>query len=104
MNGGTGHNMAIAGPPALPCATTSKAPCRAFVSDDAGAGTGQQQLFLPDVVVGCQPSELADTKALALTQPTADCRSAVPGTAELGRGRQPFLPTTACSTACKSTC
>ena len=41
-------------------------PCRAFVSDVRVQVQASNSFFYPDVVVGCQPSELADTKALAL--------------------------------------
>lgn len=61
-------------------------PCRAFVSDVRVQVQASNSFFYPDVVVGCQPSELADTKALALAQPTLIAEVLSPGTAAFDRG------------------
>ena len=61
-------------------------PCRAFVSDVRVQVQASNSFFYPDVVVGCQPSELANTKALALTQPTLIAEVLSPSTAAFDRG------------------
>ncbi len=61
-------------------------PCRAFVADVRVQVQASNSYFYPDVVVGCQPSELADTKALGLTQPTLIAEVLSPGTAAFDRG------------------
>ena len=61
-------------------------PCRAFVSDVRVQVQASNSFFYPDVVVGCQPSELADTKALALSRPTLISEVLSPSTAAFDRG------------------
>lgn len=61
-------------------------PCRAFVSDVRVQVEASNSFFYPDVVVGCQPSELADTKAQALAQPTLIAEVLSASTAAFDRG------------------
>ena len=61
-------------------------PCRAFVADVRVQVEASNSFFYPDVVVGCQPSELVDNKALALAQPTLIAEVLSPGTAAFDRG------------------
>ena len=87
MNESTlGHNMATGALAYTLRHHLKGTPCRAFVSDVRVQVQASNSFFYPDVVVACQPSELADTKALALTQPTLIAEVLSPSTAAFDRG------------------
>jgi Uma2 family endonuclease len=61
-------------------------PCRAFVSDVRVQVQASDSFFYPDVVVTCQSADMADAKALALSQPTLIAEVLSPSTAAFDRG------------------
>lgn len=81
-----GHNAAAGAMAATLRQHLKGSPCRAFVSGMRVRVQESNSFFYPDVVVGCQPAELADAKALALAAPTLIAEVLSPSTAAFDRG------------------
>lgn len=87
MAGGTiEHNAATLATGATLRQHLKGTPCRAFVADVKVQVQASNSLLYPDVVVTCYPADLADSKALALKEPTLIVEVLSPSTAAFDRG------------------
>lgn len=89
MSGGTlAHNAATGAVFATLRQHLKSSPCRVFVSDVRVRVQVQSSnsFFYPDVVVGCQPAELANPQVLALAEPKVIVEVLSPSTAAFDRG------------------
>lgn len=87
MAGGTlAHNAATLATGASLRQHLKGGPCRAFVSDVRVQVQSSNSYFYPDVVVACQPTELADPQSIALAEPKVIVEVLSPSTAAFDRG------------------
>lgn len=87
MAGGTlAHNNATLATGATLRQHLKGSPCRAFVSDVKVNVQASNSLFYPDVVVACQPGDLANAQAQTLTEPILIAEVLSPSTAAFDRG------------------
>ncbi|MDO9569641.1 MAG: Uma2 family endonuclease [Hydrogenophaga sp.] len=87
MAGGTlAHNAATLATGASLRQHLKGGPCRAFVSDVRVRVQASNSFFYPDVVVACQPTELADPQSMALAEPKVIVEVLSPSTAAFDRG------------------
>lgn len=87
MAGGTlAHNAATLATGATLRQHLKGSPCRAFVSDVRVHVQASNSFFYPDVVVSCQPTDLANAKAQSLAAPLLVVEVLSPSTAAFDRG------------------